>query len=124
MNGGACRRWWKMSNLSELAAHVEATTPCTDLNIRVGRALGHPILVSSPYPYPRYTQSLDAALALFDEVLPEWIYTVHWYRPTMALSASVSVARTGGMEGYEGNAPTPSAALVAATLRAKDKEDE
>ncbi len=106
--------------LLDLADRVEAGEGLTDGELYTAlwdnktalREAHHTYNVTAPA-----LRSLDAAKVLHDAVLPGWIYTINWYRPTTELSARVSVARTGGVDDFEGKAPTAAAAWVAAILK-------
>ena len=66
-----------------------------------------------------YKQSLDAAKALHDAVLPGWYFHIH-----TGGSYTAMVAKWHEDYEYKGFASTPAAAWVAAILRAKAKETE
>ena len=110
-----------MTDLLKLAERVEAGETSVVLQYALTREFGN----ESDLIESAINGSLDAAKTLHDAVLPGWIYTINWYRPTMKLSAEVYVAETGGTEkDFRGASETPAAAWVAAILRAKHAEGE
>lgn len=86
---------------------------------------------ASAHFIPAVNGSLDAALALLNEVLPkknrervniEYIERLGW-RAFVSEDLYVSAA-TGFKNGYSGKAQTPAAAIVAAILRALAEKGE
>lgn len=104
------------SKLRELLARVEsATEPLIELDREIGGIL-EAALVNIVEP-PRYTSSIDAAVALCERVLPSlpfismMKYSDGWY---------VRISKKSTVMGYEGaQKPLASLALCAAILRAK-----
>lgn len=118
--------------LLQLASEVEAGTgPDRDIDARIEDAIGP----SSEYPgshllggftggrkawllafSPRYTASVDAALALLREVLTGWCYDMDDLGDTPC--AHLYGPGSGEGQSQHGKAPTLPRAIVAASLRA------
>jgi hypothetical protein len=116
------------SRLTELLERVErASGEDNDLDALIGIhlagfkptvRLGHELLGNErvvPANCPRYTASLDAALALVDRVLPGWCKSAVDLRPE---PCEGYVWERGHVGNIQGKAPTPALAVLAAMLRA------
>lgn len=81
------------------------------------KALNHMIA----QPVERYTSSIDAALALCERVLPKWEILLTDEGETGSTSWIASIGPRETFMSYEAKGRTPSLALLAALLKAKDK---
>jgi hypothetical protein len=121
-----------LASLSELLKRVEEATGADRRVDSLIYALiffpaGRAVRAGLPEKAPAYTASLDAVIALVEEVLPEWWWGVkrHFYAPRdgdgifegLVFSHDSECERC--VRGYK---ETPALALVAALLRAKMAE--
>lgn len=111
------------SEIEALIERVEkATEGCTQLDVDIYDQFGWPAdYASDAGP----TQSLDAAVALADRVLPGWSGDLDIGKP-IAENGKVGARLfplTSGFKNYAGEAATPALALVAATLRALSQKE-
>lgn len=109
-------------DLSDLLVRVEGATGVSyELEERIALALEPDRLTHFRTP-PRYTSSLDAALALVTRVLPGWYGVVSFGGTSGAQEAALSPPGKTPAVAVETSAATPSLALLAAMLKAL-KED-
>ncbi|MCK5639717.1 MAG: hypothetical protein KAJ19_02930 [Gammaproteobacteria bacterium] len=74
-------------------------------------------------PVWNVTRSVDAALALFNAVLPGWEWGIDWFNEESEEQEQLAWVRKE-LTLCEGRAETPAAAIVIAILEAKGKGDD
>lgn len=94
-----------------LSRVLAATGPDPALDGAIDGLVGHE---GEAWP-PRYTASLDAAVALLERVRPDWHVSVQGVNATWF--AEINSTRDGPLEVARANGATPALALLAALLR-------
>lgn len=125
-----------MTDLSSLIERVKSATGADrELDLAIATALVPDVIVlrqrdddsgSDPYTYWEYTASLDATIALAEEVLPGWVWGVTSY--TGRRSDGMMWRRSGDdPRGFDFKvrveATTPSLALLLAILTALEEKN-
>ena len=113
--------------LSELADRIEAGETTSPMNLFTLLEIDPSKAIAEGWVYPTTSPltSIDAAVKLLEEVLPEWVRAVDATAPEHGIEVKLFLNR-GDLPSLEskGDFLDEARATVAAMLRAKEKQDD